>query len=44
MGRSELYEAISMDVGWKYHTAETRTIEEALSAYKAAQKLTHNAI
>lgn len=43
MGRRELYDAISREVGWNYHTAKTRTIEEARAAYKAAQKLTHNA-
>ena len=43
MGRRELYEAISREVGWNYHTAKTRTIEEARAAYKAAQKLAHNA-
>lgn len=38
MGRSELYEAISRDIGWNYHTAEIRTIEEARTAYRAAKK------
>ena len=38
MGRRELYDAISSEVGWNYHTAETRTIEEAREAYRAAQK------
>ena len=43
MGRRELYKAISLEVGWNYHTANTRTIEEARAAYRAAQKLTPNA-
>lgn len=43
MGRRELYEAISKEVGWNYHTAKTRTIEEARSAYKVVKKLTYNA-
>lgn len=44
MGRRELYEAISREVGWNYHTAKTRTIEEARAAYRAAQKLAHNLV
>lgn len=39
MGRRELYEAISREVGWSYHTAKTRSIEEARAAYKAALKV-----
>lgn len=39
MGRGEVYEAISREVGWNYHTAKTRTIEEARSAYRAVLKL-----
>ena len=38
IGRRELYEIISREVGWNYHTAKTRTIEEARAAYKAAIK------
>ena len=38
MGRRELYEAISREVGWNYHTAKIRTLEEARAAYKAAIK------
>lgn len=38
MGRRELYEAISREVGWNYHTAKTRTMEEARAAYRAARK------
>jgi hypothetical protein len=38
MGRRELYEAISRDIGYNYHTAKIRTIEEARAAYKAAMK------
>jgi hypothetical protein len=39
MGRRELYKALSREVGWEYHTAKIRTIEEARKVYKAAQKL-----
>jgi hypothetical protein len=38
MTRTELYAAISRDVGWNYHTAKTRSIEEARAAYRAARK------
>lgn len=38
MGRRELYAAIGRDLGREYHTAETRTIEEAREAYRAARK------
>ena len=38
MGRRELYAALSHDLGREYHTAETRTIEEARAAYCAARK------
>ena len=35
ISRVALYKAISDAVGWKYHTAKTRTVEEARIAYKA---------
>ena len=38
MGRREMYEAMSRDLGWEFHTAELRTIGEARSAYRAARK------
>lgn len=38
MTRKAIYEAISAEVGWKYHTAKTRTVEEARAAYRAARK------
>lgn len=38
MGRSELYEAISREVGWKFHTAKTRSTAETQAAYEAALK------
>lgn len=34
--RRKLYEAISRRVGWSYHTAKTRSIDEARKAYLAA--------
>lgn len=38
MGRRKLYEAISKDFGREYHTAETRSVEEARKAYRIIQK------
>ena len=38
MGRRELYKAISREVGWNYHTAKTRTMDEARAAYRVARK------
>ena len=38
MSRRELYAALSRELGWKYHTAMIRTIEEARAAYRAARK------
>jgi hypothetical protein len=34
--------AISKAVGWKYHTAKIRTINEARAAYKAALAFSAN--
>lgn len=39
MPRRKLYEAISSRVGWKYHTAKTRTVDEARTAYRAVQAI-----
>ncbi len=38
MGRRELYAAIGRELGREFHTAETRTLEEAQAAYRAARK------
>ena len=38
MGRRELYAAMSRDLGWEYHTAKTRTMDEARAAYRVARK------
>lgn len=38
MRRRELYAAIGRDLGREFHTAETRTIDEARAAYRAARK------
>ena len=37
--RSEIYKIISKEVGWKYHTAKIRNIEEARLIYKFIKTL-----
>jgi hypothetical protein len=39
MPRRKLYEAISARVGWNYHTAKTRSVDEARTAYRAVQAI-----
>jgi hypothetical protein len=39
MKRKDLYSAISKVIGWNYHTAKTKSIEEARAAYRAAQDI-----
>jgi hypothetical protein len=39
MGRRQVYAAISRELGWDYHTAKTRTIEEARAAYRVALQI-----
>lgn len=43
MKRNDLYKAISKEVGWKYHTAKTRTIDEARTAYSAVKRIARDA-
>ena len=43
IGRRALYEAISREVGWNYHTAKTRTMDEARAAYRAARAVINRA-
>ena len=38
MSRNELYKVMSKDLGYQYHTAEIRTIEEARRVYRVAYK------
>lgn len=38
MGRKELYRKLSDEIGWKYHTAKIRSIEEARKVYAAARR------
>lgn len=39
IGRREIYAAISAAVGWEYHTAKIRTIDEARAVYRAARAI-----
>jgi hypothetical protein len=39
IGRKQIYAQISEKVGWKYHTAKIRTIEEARTVYKVVQDI-----
>lgn len=43
VSRKSLYAALSRELGKQYHTAETRTIEEARIVYKAAQRVAQQA-
>lgn len=42
--RNKLYKLISDKVGWKYHTASIRSVEEAREIYKLIKELTNGAI
>ena len=39
IGRGELYKKISDNIGWKYHTADIRTVEEAKRVYKVVLEI-----
>lgn len=38
MGRKELYAKISARIGWQYHTAQIRTVEEAREIYRIVRE------
>ena len=38
MKRKELYDKISKELGWEFHTAELRSIDEARKVYRVIQK------
>jgi len=40
MTRKEIYREISNQLGWKYHTANIRSIEEAREVYKIIRRYT----
>ena len=39
IGRRELYNRMSEKLGWNYHTATLRTVEEARKAYRAGLEI-----
>ena len=39
MGRTELYRMLSDRLGWKYHTADIRSVEEAREVYRIARTI-----
>jgi len=41
MKRKELYAAISERIGWKYHTAQIRSVEEAREIYRIVREYAH---
>ena len=38
IGRRELYEKLTEELGWKYHTAQIRSIEEARKVYRLVKR------
>lgn len=44
ISRRKLYEKMSKAVGWEYHTAKIRTIEEAHTAYEAAKRISEEVL
>lgn len=43
MKRRALYAEISKRVGWEYHTAKLKTIDEARAVYKIVMEISNNA-
>ena len=39
MTRKELYKRLSDDLGWKYHTANIKSVEEARKVYRLAKSI-----
>lgn len=39
MSRNELYKKISDKIGWKYHTAKIKSVEEAREIYKFVREI-----
>ncbi len=39
MNRKEIYASLSIDLGYKYHTANIRTIEEARKIYRLVKDI-----
>lgn len=40
--RKQLYAEISKGIGWNYHTAKTRSLDEAHVAYKVVERIKEN--
>ena len=38
MGRKEIYKKLSDELGWKYHTAQIRSVEEARKVYRIVKR------
>ena len=38
MGRKEIYKKRSDELGWKYHTAQIRSVEEARKVYRIVKR------
>ncbi len=38
MERKEIYKKLSDELGWKYHTAQIRSVEEARKVYRIVQR------
>ena len=38
MGRRELYAKLTEELGWKYHTAKIRSVEEAREVYRLVKR------
>lgn len=39
ISRNKVYTMLSKELGWRYHTAKIRSIEEARTVYKLVQKI-----
>ena len=39
MSRNDVYAALSDELGWEYHTAQIRSVEEARTVYRLVQKI-----
>lgn len=39
IGRKQIYDLIAKQVGWKYHTAKIRTIDEARTVYRVVKEI-----
>lgn len=42
MDRKTIYQELSTELGWKYHTAKIRSVEEAREVYRIIQRISRN--